>query len=130
VDAQQYDQQALVQDHARPRRLLLGSGQVGGEVAQLGPGLRGVGGTGSFLELGLAQPAVGEVVLQQRDGLFSFGVGGADGPMPVPATAPGRLLRALWPGSGWPPRRQLGSCQRSGKARDTASTGVTAPAGH
>ena len=64
MDAQQDDQQALVQDHARSRRLLLGGGQVGGEVGQLDPGLRGVGGTGSFLKLGLGQAAVGEVVLQ------------------------------------------------------------------
>lgn len=64
---------------ARPFRLLLGGGQVGGEITQLGPGLRRVGGAGSFLELGLGQPAVGKVALQQGHGLLPFGVGGADG---------------------------------------------------
>jgi hypothetical protein len=79
VDAQQDAQQAQVQSHARPSRLLLDGGQSNGEIAQLSRGPRLVGGTGSLLELGLGQPAVSEAASQQGHGLLSVSVGGSDG---------------------------------------------------
>jgi hypothetical protein len=68
VDAQQDAEQARVQDYARPWRLLLGGGQVGSEIAQLGSGSRCIGGAGSLLQFGLGQPAVGEVAPRTGSG--------------------------------------------------------------